>query len=108
LVGALEYLLLESSLYPVLSTLPPPNPTNPTSTTTFATQEAVHNSLPILEEIIALVEKDEDETVRKEIDKRRTRMNGPGLEELKKEVGREIWGASKVKLSMQSITLCGQ
>jgi hypothetical protein len=46
--------------------------------------------------------------LRKEIDKRRTCMNGPGLEELKKEVGREIWGASKVKLSMQSITLCGQ
>jgi superkiller protein 3 len=62
-------------------------------------QEAVHNSLPILEEIIALTEQDEDETVKKEISKRRTRMNAPGLEELKKEVGREIWGASKVMSS---------
>jgi len=62
-------------------------------------QEAVHNSLPILEEIIALTEQDEDETVKKEISKRRTRVSAPGLEELKKEVGREIWGASKVMSS---------
>jgi len=105
-IGALEFLLPGSSLYPVLSTLPPPNPTNPTSTTTFATQEAVHNSLPIFEEIIALTEKDEDETVKKEIDKRRTRLGAFGLEELKREVGREVWGASKVMSLSKSVTLC--
>lgn len=59
------------------------------------TQEAIHNSLPILEEIVALIEKDEDEMLQKEIDKRRQRLNAPRLEELKKEVEREILGTSK-------------
>jgi superkiller protein 3 len=91
-------LLPESPLFPVLSTLPPPNPTNPTSTTTSATQEAVHNSLPIILEIMALVEKDEDETFKRELDKRRLRLNALGPEELKKEVEREVWGTSKVSI----------
>ena len=79
----------------MLCTLPPPNPTSPTSTTTAVTQEAIHNSLPILEEIVALIEKDEHEMLQKEIDKRRQRLNAPRLEELKKEVEREILGTSK-------------
>src|SRR5882762_9888108 len=95
-IDALSLLLPESPLYPVLSTLPPPNPTNPTSTTTSATQEAVHNSLPIILEIMALAENDEDETFKRELDKRRLRLNALGPEELKKEVEREVWGTSKV------------
>jgi superkiller protein 3 len=87
-------------------TLPPPNPTDPLSTTTSAIQEAVHNSLPVLEEIIALTEEDEDEAVKKEIDKRRLRIGGPGPEEVRKEVGREVWGISKVMSSNQSVSLC--
>lgn len=85
-----------SYLYLLISTLPPPDPTNPTSTTTSAIQACIHNTLPILEEIIALIEKDEDEMVKKEVDKRRMRLGAAGPEELRKDVGREVWGSSKV------------
>jgi superkiller protein 3 len=56
----------------------------------------MHNSLPTLEEIVALTEKDEEENLKREIDKRKTRLGAAGPEELKKEVGREVWGTSKV------------
>lgn len=92
-------LLPESSFYPVLSALPPPDPANPTATTTLSIQEAVHNSLPVLEEIIIMTEKDEEETLKKEVDKRRMRLGAAGPEELKKEVGREVWGSSQVGIS---------
>jgi len=98
-------LLVESSLFPVLSTLPPPDPANPTATTTLAIQEAVHNSLPVLEEIITLTEQDEEETLKKEVDKRRMRLGASGPEELRKEVGREIWGSSNVRTPPITILL---
>ena len=47
---------------------------------------------------MALVEKDEDETFKRELDKRRLRLNALGPEELKKEVEREVWGTSKVSI----------
>jgi superkiller protein 3 len=96
IVDALLLLLPESPFHSVLSTLPPPDPANPTSTTTLTTQEAVHNSLPILEEIITLTEKDEDETIKKEVDKRRMRLGASAPEELKKEINIEVLGSSKV------------
>jgi superkiller protein 3 len=105
-VDILALLLPESSLYSVLCALPPPNPTNPLSTTTSAIQEAAYNSLPILEEIVSLIEKDEDGTVKKEIDQRRQRMGGPTGEELRKEVVREILGTSKAILLNNWVTLC--
>ena len=105
-IDVLALLLPESSLYSVLSTLPPPNPTNPLSTTTSVIQEAVYNSLPILEEIVILIEKDEDETVKKEIDKRRQRLGASIGEELVKEVVRERLGTSKANLLKDWVTLC--
>lgn len=81
----------------MLSTLPPPDPSNPTVTTTLRTQEAIYDSLPILEEIITLTEKDEDETIKKEVDKRRMRLGALAPEELRKEVSTEVLGSSKVR-----------
>lgn len=83
-------------MHGVLSTLPPADPTNPTSTTTFAAQTAIHNTLPILEDIVEILEFQEEETLKKEVEKRRTRLGAAGPEIIKREVGREIWNASKV------------
>ncbi|CCM00695.1 uncharacterized protein FIBRA_02734 [Fibroporia radiculosa] len=96
LADALSLLLVDSSLYAVLSTLPLPDPTNPTSTAIRAIQVAIHNTLPVLEEIVSIYEKQESETIDSEVAKRRTRLGAAGPEQLRKEVGREILGASKL------------
>jgi len=96
LFEALCLLLPESSLYPVLSNLLAPDPTNPTSSNVSGIQEAIHNSLPVLQEVVSLAEKDEDETIKKEIDKRRTRLNAGSPGEAKKEVEMETLSRSRV------------
>ncbi|KAA1474268.1 superkiller protein 3 [Dentipellis sp. KUC8613] len=96
LTEALSLYLPESPFYSTLSSLPQPDPTNPTATSTFASQSAVHNSLPILEEIVSLIEREEKETIEREVSKRRTRLNAAGPEEIKREVGREVYGASRL------------
>ena len=79
--------------------LPEPDPTAPTSsTTTYAVQVSIHNSLPILEEIVSLTEFDEEEKIKKEVDRRRMRLGASRPEILKAEVGREIWESSTVSL----------
>jgi superkiller protein 3 len=96
LVEVLYLLLPESSLFPTLSNLPPPDPTNPTSSTISGIQEPIHDSLPLLQQIVTLVEKDEDETIKKEIDKRRKRLNAPSPEDAKREVEMLFLGPSRV------------
>lgn len=96
IVNALSYLLPDSSLFATLSDLPPPDPTNPTASSTFDVQVAVHNSLPIIEEIILLIERDEDVFTKNEFDKRRTRLGGPSPGQLRKDIGVEVWGTSRV------------
>lgn len=59
-------------------------------------QTAVHNSLPIIEEIISLTERGEEVVIKNEFDKRRTRLGGPSPEQLKKDIGVEMWGTSRV------------
>ncbi|GJE96722.1 TPR-like protein [Phanerochaete sordida] len=103
IADTLTLLLPGSPFYPVLSTLPPPDPTNPTGTTTFLAQSAIHNSLPILEEIVSIVEKNEQSAFEKEVQKRRTRLGAAGPEQIKRDVGREIWGASKLPELYQEI-----
>jgi len=91
--------LLESSaFYSILSTLPEPEPTAPTSTTTFAVQQAVYNSLPILEQLVDLNETEEEDFLKREVEKRRTRLGAPPLERLKLDVGLEVWEISPVRL----------
>ncbi|KAH9947609.1 TPR-like protein [Amylocystis lapponica] len=96
LADALALLLPDSPLYPVLSTLSPPDPTNPDSTSTFAIQTAVHNSLPTLEELVALCEHEEETTIDREVAKRRTRLGASGPEQLQREVSREVLASSRL------------
>lgn len=95
-VSALSYLLPDSSLSATLSNLPPPDPTNPTASPIFDMQVAVHNSLPVIEEIVSIIERDEEVLIKNEFDKRRTRLGGPSPDQLKKDIGVEVWGTSRV------------
>lgn len=85
----------------MLSSLPPPDATNPTSTSIYTTQSAIHNSLAVYEELISLTEREEETFVRSEFDKRRTRLGGPKPEQLKKDIGLEVWRSSKVNQSCE-------
>lgn len=106
----LSYLLPDSLFYPVLSGLPPPDPTNPTATTISYVQSSVHNELPVLEEIVGLVEAQEAAFLEKEIERRRTRLSAGSLKEIRNEVGMEIWAESRVGEStcrLCSMAHCG-
>ncbi|KAG6334505.1 hypothetical protein ID866_4588 [Astraeus odoratus] len=103
IIGALAYLLPDSPVYDTLSNLPPPDPTNPTSTTTFSTQVAIDNSLPVIQEIISLTEQGEETFIRVEYDKRRTRLGAPPPDQLKKEIGLEVWKTSKLPSLYQEV-----
>jgi superkiller protein 3 len=98
-------LLPDSEFYSVLSTLPAPDPTNPTTSATYGiVQSAIHSSLEIYEEIVSLTEKEEGETMKSEVDKRRMRLGAPRADELRKVVGREIWSVSKVRDCSKDLT----
>ncbi|KAJ7594704.1 TPR-like protein [Mycena floridula] len=96
LVDSLSMLLPDSSFYSILSTLPEPDPTNPTSTTTYQIQVLIHNTLLVLEEVVQITEADEAAFIKSEVQKRRTRIGAPGLEQLQKDVGLEVWSTSKL------------
>ncbi|KAI8969575.1 TPR-like protein [Trametes punicea] len=96
LAEALSLLLPESDLYPILSTLPPPDPTNPTSTAIGTTQEAIHNSLPLLEELVSLYEQEEESVIQSEINKRKTRLSAPPLDQIRREVALEVLSSSQL------------
>lgn len=85
-----------SDLYPVLSSLPPPDATNPDATTTFAAQSALENSLPTTQEIAQILEKHEDCTFTQEVDRRRKRLGAPSPDVIRREVCYEIWSESRV------------
>lgn len=96
MADALSLYLPDSTIYPTLSTLPAPDLTSPTSTTIAPSQAAVFNSLPVLEEIVSLNELDEMETLEKEVDNRRKRLNAGSPQVVRNEVIREVYGRSKV------------
>jgi superkiller protein 3 len=93
----LSLYLHSSPLYPVLSQLPPPDLTNPTATTTFDAQTAINNSLPVLEEIVSITERDENKLIESEVGKRRQRLGAPPPEQIRKDVDQEVLGSSKVR-----------
>ncbi|GBE81379.1 Superkiller protein [Sparassis crispa] len=90
LAETLSTMLPSSSFYSTLSTLPPPDPTSPTSTSTYPTQVAVHDSLPVLEEIVSIHEREEKTKVEKDVSRRRMRLGAAGPEQLQREVEREV------------------
>ena len=89
-----------SDLYPVISSLPPPDATNPDATTTFTAQSAIQDSLPIIQEIVQILEKYEETTFAQEVDKRRKRLGAPSPEVIRQEVGYELWSQSQVRASL--------
>lgn len=95
-VTALTSYLPISDLYPVLSSLPPPDPTNPDATTTFSAQSAIQNGLPIVQEIVQILEEYEDTTFTQEVESRRKRLGAPSPDVIRQEVGYEIWSESRV------------
>ncbi|KAF8342132.1 TPR-like protein [Cantharellus anzutake] len=101
IIGALSLLLPSSPLYPFLSALPPPDYTQPTSTTTFPIQDAIYNSLPLLEEIMTLSEQEEKLVVDKEVQKRRQRIDAGTPQEIRNAVVLEIAKSSNL-LSLYS------
>ncbi|KAF8894922.1 hypothetical protein CPB84DRAFT_1682556 [Gymnopilus junonius] len=96
LIAGLSYFLPGSSTYPLLSHLPQPDPTNPTASSTQEAQEAIHNGFHILQEITSLTEKYEGDALNREVEKRRTRLGAPSLEQLKKDVLNEIYAKSQL------------
>ena len=102
-VAALALYLPTSDLYPVISSLPPPDATNPDATTTFAAQSAIQDSLPIIQEIIQILEKYEDTTFTQEVDQRRKRLGAPSLDVIRREVGHEVLSASRVGVSLVNV-----
>lgn len=99
-VTALALYLPTSDLYPVLSSLPPPDATNPGATTTFLAQSAIQNGLPIIQEIVQVLEKYEDTTFTQEVDKRRKRLGAPSPDVIRQEVGFEVWNESRVRIPL--------
>ena len=99
-MSALELFLPSSQFYSTLVLLPPPDPTAPTSTTTQYAQTVAHNTLPVLLEIVDIVEKDERETVETEVRKARTRLDTASMssEAVRRSVGVRVWSTSKVRL----------
>ncbi|KAK0549265.1 Superkiller protein 3, partial [Tilletia horrida] len=96
---ALQLWLPASPYYSLLSSLPAPNQSTPKATTTFEAQMAVHvNSLQILEEVIGLEEALEQNSIEKEVDRRKMRMDQAGKSRAKlvAEVGVEVWSHSKL------------
>lgn len=92
----LTQFLPDSPFYSILSELPPPDATNPTATATFFAQSAVHNSLPILEEMTSIHENDEEKTVATKVHNLRQRIGAGSPEQIRKDVDREVLGESKV------------
>ncbi|KAG9039837.1 Superkiller protein 3 [Tulasnella sp. JGI-2019a] len=94
---ALGLLLPDSRYYSLLSTLPAPEPTAPTSTPTYLVQSAIHNSFPILEELLAIEEDKQRAFITREVAKRRTRLDAPPLPILTADVEREAWITFKLR-----------
>ena len=104
-VTALAFYLPTSDIYPTLSLLPSPDATRPDATTTFATQSAIQNGLPIIQEIIQILEKYEETRFAQEVDKRRKRLGAPPPDVIRQEVGCEVWSESRVCILLVHPTL---
>ncbi|KAE8260113.1 hypothetical protein A4X13_0g561 [Tilletia indica] len=104
---ALQLWLPSSPYYALLSSLPIADQSAPNSTTTFEAQMAVHaNSLQILQEIIGLEEALEQDSIHKEVNKRKMRMDqaGKSRAKLQAEVGIEYWSQSKLPDLYEQLT----
>lgn len=93
----MKLFLPDSPYYSTLSSLPPPNATEPTATSTYEAQSLIADPLPILSEMIASAEITESSTIAKEIDRRRQRLSTTtSAEETRKQVQREVMSKSNL------------
>ncbi|PWN47052.1 TPR-like protein [Violaceomyces palustris] len=95
----LSLLLPDSPYYSTFASLPFPDQTNPTSTTTFETEMNVHvNSLDVLNQVIGLIEYVERDSIDKEVEKRRLRLDraNKGKEAVRNEVKVEVMTGSRL------------
>lgn len=76
LIATLSDLLSTSPYHSTLSLLPSPTPSEPNSSTTQYVQTILQDELPVLEEIVELIEKEDEAARSKEVEKRRTRLGG--------------------------------
>jgi len=97
-IGALSLLLPSSPFYSTLSAIPPPDPSNSAASPSYAFPWT--DSLELYDSLIELLEKEEESTFKSEFDKRRTRLGASPPEELKKEIGQEIWSSSQASLPL--------
>ncbi|EJU03995.1 TPR-like protein [Dacryopinax primogenitus] len=95
-IDTLSLLLPTSQCYATLCDLPHPEPTAPTASTVHQIQLALASSLPTLEEVVRLSENEEEEHVKKEVDKRRMRLGAGSVDEIHRTVRREVGEGSRL------------
>lgn len=93
----LKLFLPESQYYHILNQLPPPDQTNPTGSSTFEAESLIHNSLPILEELLREKEQEEQTAIQREVERRRQRLSTTtSAEETRKAVMQEVMSKSEL------------
>lgn len=96
-LDTLKLFLPDSPYYNVLSQLPVPDNTNPTGSSTYEAESLIHNSLPILEELLRVKEAEEHNVIQKEVEKRRQRLTTTtSAEETRKTVMQEVMSKSEL------------
>ncbi|CED83821.1 TPR repeat-containing protein [Phaffia rhodozyma] len=102
LIAALSYLRSSSPYYHTLSLLPPPTPSEPTSTTTQYVQTVLQDELCVLKEIVELTEKEDLQIRAKEVEKRRMRLGG-GKPQTKSQVEEAVFAENAVESTLPEL-----
>lgn len=93
----LKLFLPNSPYYHLLNQLPPPDSTNPTASSTFEAESLIHNSLPILEELLREKEHEEETVIQREVERRRQRLSTTtSAEDTRKAVMQEVMSKSEL------------
>ncbi|KZO90759.1 TPR-like protein [Calocera viscosa TUFC12733] len=96
LIAALSLMLPSSPVYATLEQLPAPEPTAPTASGVHEVQLAMADGLQVLQEVVDLSEREEEEQIKKEVEKRRTRLGAGTAEEIRRAVRREVGATSQL------------
>ncbi|KNF03722.1 hypothetical protein PSTG_03244 [Puccinia striiformis f. sp. tritici PST-78] len=104
-VAILSQVLSDSPFYLLLSTLPEPDLTNPEASPLMKLQLIMANTLPTLYEIIELIQNEQDDTITREITKRRTRLTSvpKTAAQTRAEVINEIYPSSLLPKFWQQV-----
>ncbi|TIC07610.1 TPR-like protein [Wallemia mellicola] len=97
LTECLHWYLPNSPYYDLLSTLPPPDHTQPLLTTTYEAQCAIYDSLPILIQLKDIHQANISKWRTEEFNKRKTRLGAPRREIIEKDLINESSKDSKLE-----------